>query len=147
MTDLVQATDSVYVEWLSYLSGAGSDAVTVFGNERQAPNGVDPEASEDPWYRVSFRESSGGRANLNGVTGSRKYERTGFLAIQCFAPVRGGEQTAKLMAESARDRFEDRRHETDSRIVYLDATIRPQPTDGKWDIVLLEVEVEYTDTK
>lgn len=147
MTNLVDATDAIYKEWLDYLTASGSSLVTLLGNE-DSSNGVKPEDEDEAWYRVSFREAAGGRANLNGSgQGTRLYERLGFLAIQCFTPVNTGQKAANTMAEDARDEFEDRRHPTNSDIIYLNASIRPQPQDGKWFSVLLEVEVEVTDRK
>lgn len=146
MTNLVQATDAIYAEWLAFLAGASSSAVTIFGNE-DSVGGVKPEEGDDPWYRVTFREAAGGRVNLNGTVGDRLYERLGFLSIQCFTPANVGQKPANTMAEAARTAFEDRRHPTLSSIIYLNANIRPQPQDGKWYAVLLEIEVEVTERK
>jgi len=145
VTNLVQATDAIYAEWLAYLAGIPSTDLTLFGNE-DSVGGVKPEDSDSPWYRVTFREAAGGRANLNGV-GERLYERLGFLAIQCFTTVNVGQKAANTMAENARTAFEDRRHPTIPTLIYLNASVRPQPQDGKWYAVLLEVEVEFTDRK
>lgn len=148
MTNLVVATDAIYSEWLSFQAGSAyADLVTLFGNE-DSSEGVKPEDGDVAWFRVTFREAAGGRANLNGSgVGSRLYERLGFLAIQCFTPVNQGQKAANAMAEAARDSFEDRRHASNNDIIYLNASIRPQPQDGKWYAVLLEVEVEVTDRK
>lgn len=146
--NLVDATNAIYAEWLSFLAGsAHSTLVTLFGNE-DSLGGVKPEDGELAWFRVTYREAAGGRANLNGSgTGTRLYERVGFLAVQCFTPANAGQQTANQMAEDARAAFEDRRHATESDIIYLNASVRPQPQDGKWYTVLLEIEVEVTDRK
>lgn len=143
MTNLVQATDLIYAEWLAH---AGTTVVTLFGNEDSA-GGKKPEDGDKAWYRVTFREAAGGRANLNGGIGQKLYERLGFLAIQCFTPVNVGQKAANVMAEAARVAFEDRRHPTNSDIIYLNSNIRPQPQDGKWYSVLVETEVEVTDRK
>jgi hypothetical protein len=148
VTTLVAATNAIYAEWLTFQAGSAYSAlVTLFGNE-DSSGGIKPEDGEAAWFRVTYREAAGGRANLNGSgTGSRLYERLGFLAIQCFTPANTGQQAANEMAEAARAAFEDRRHPTNSDIIYLNASVRPQPQDGKWHAVLLEIEVEVTDRK
>lgn len=147
MTNLIEATDAILKDWLAYVDANSIEDVFVFGNE-DSVDGVKPEDGVDPWYRVTYREAAGGRANLNGVVGTRRYERLGFLAIQCFAPVNQGVKTAITMAENARDHFEDSRSETSpTTIIYYNADVRPQETDGKWFPVLLEVSVEVTDFK
>lgn len=147
MTNLLEAADAIYKDWLAYAAANSITDPVLFGNE-DAVDGVKPEEGTDPWYRVTYREAAGGRANLNGVVGTRRYERLGFLAIQCFAPVNAGVKTAFTMAESARDHFEDSRSATSSAtIIYLNADVRPQEPDGKWFPVLLEVSVEVTDFK
>lgn len=147
MTNLVEATDLIYRDFLAFASGASITSPVLFGNE-DSVNGVKPEEGDDPWYRVTYREAAGGRANLNGASGSRRYERLGFLAVQCFVPVKTGTQAVLTMAEDARDNFEDSRSSTSpNTILYLNADIRPQQPDGKWYPVLLEVAVEVTDFK
>jgi hypothetical protein len=142
--NLVETTDLVFQDWLTYIGTATNFA---FGNEDpiNSATGKKLDEGSEAWYRISFREAGGGRANLNGEVGTRKYDRLGFLAVQCFSPTNVGEKTGKQMAEAARTYFEDRRLNND--IIYLNATARPQPPDGKWFPVLLEVQVVYTDIK
>lgn len=142
--NLPETTDAVYKDWVTYI---GSTSPFAFGNEdpKDAATGKKLDEGTKPWYRVSFRELAARRHNLNGVVGTRKYERVGLLFIQCFAPVNGGDKAGQQMAEAARDYFEDRRLNSD--IIYLTGTIRPQPPDGKWNPVTLELEVEFTDIK
>lgn len=147
MTNLAQATNAVYVDWLAYQAASPyAGLVALLGNE-DSSGGLKPEDRDAAWFRVTFREAAGGRANLNGIVGTRKYERLCFLAVQCFTPVNVGTKNANEAAEAARLAFEDRRHATNSSIIYLNANIRPQPQDGKWFAVLLEVQVEVTDQK
>lgn len=142
--NLVETTDLIFQDWLAFI-GSGSNFA--FGNEdpTDAATGKKLDEGSSAWYRVSFREAGGGRANLNGEVGTRKYDRVGFLSIQCFSPTNTGEKTSKQMAEAARDYFEDRRLNND--IIYNNATVRPQPPDGKWFPVLLEIQVVFTDIK
>ena len=144
MATIVDTVDLVFKDWITYIS---TTSPYVFGNEdaKDPSTGKKLDDGNRPWYRVSVRESGGGRANLNGQVGTRKYERLGFLAIQCFAPVNAGDKLGLQMAEAARTYFEDRR--LNNLIIYLNADIRPQPPDGKWNPVLLEVVIEFTDTK
>lgn len=147
MTNTIEAADAAYKDFLAYASGAGITDEILFLNEN-AVGGVEPEDSTAPWYRVTYREAAGGRANLNGVVGSRRYERLGFLAIQCFVPANTGSKAANTMAEGARDYFEDSRSATlPDTLIYLNADVRPQQADGKWFSVLLEVATEATDFK
>lgn len=145
--NIVEATDAIYKDWLAFATAQSITDPVLFGNEDSVGD-VNPDEGSGPWYRVTYREAAGGRANLNGKVGTRRYERLGFLAIQCFAPVNKGVKTALTMAETARDHFEDSRSATaSSEIIYLNADVRPQEADGKWFPVLLEVAVEVTDFK
>lgn len=137
--NLAQTTDLIYKDWVTF--AATGPKPFCLGNEEG--EGLDQGSA--PWYRVSVREAAGGRANLNGVPTTRRYERKGFLAIQCFAPVNGGDKAGMTMAEEARAYFEDRR--LSNEVIYINANIRPQPPDGKWNPVLLEVAIEFTEFK
>lgn len=141
MTDLLEATDVIYKDWIAF---APSDPF-VFENEDSPDATTALFEGDSPWYRVSVREAAGGRANLNSVAGTRKYERVGFLSIQCFDLQNKGIKNVLSLAEAARDYFEDRR--LNSTVIYLNGTIRIQPPDGKWKPVLIEIAVEYTDQK
>lgn len=142
--NLQETIDLIYKDWVTYIGTASPFAL---GNEDPTdPNtGKKLDEGSVAWYRVSFREAGGGRANLNGEVGTRRYERRGFLAVQCFAPVNAGDKMGATMAEAAREYFEDRR--LGNEIIYLNATARPQPPDGKWNPVLMEVETVFTDIK
>lgn len=146
MTNLIGTTDTIFKDWLAYVAANSVEGVTLFGNE-DGVGGVRPDKGTAPWYRVSYREAAGGRVNLNGVVGTRSYERVGFLSIQCFDLVNKGVKDVITMAENARIYFEDRRNLTDTNIIYLNADIRPQQPDGKWFPVLLEIRVIVADTK
>jgi len=144
MATLPTTVDLIFKDWVTYIAAAAPFALP--GEDpRDSTTGKKLEEGTRPWYRVSFREAGGGRSNLNGDVGTRRYVRLGFLAIQCFAPANAGSKAALQMAEAARAYFEDRR--LTNEIIYLNATARPQPPDGRWDSVLMEVEVEFTEFK
>lgn len=141
MTNLAEATDLIFKDWITF----GVTDPYVFENE-DAPDAVTPLFEGNvPWYRVSVRELVGARANLNGVVGQRKYERTGLLSIQYFNLTNIGVKDITEKAELARDYFEDRRLSDD--VIYLTADVRQQLPDGKWKPILVEVTFEYTDRK
>lgn len=142
MTDLVEATDLIFKDWLAYI---GTASPFVFENEDQPSVAVPLFEGNLPWYRISLRELAGGRANLNGVVGTRKYERLGLLSIQYFNKTNIGVKAITTVAEAVRDYFEDRRLTND--IIYLSADVRQQSQDGKWKPILVEVTFEYTDRK
>lgn len=144
MSTLPVAVDAIYKDWQTFI---GTSAPFTFPGEDPVVASTRKKLDEgtQPWYRVSFREAGGGRSNLNGDVGTRRYVRLGFLAIQCFAPTNAGSKAALQMAEAARTYFEDRR--LTREIIYLNATVRGQPPDGRWDSALLEVEVEFTEFK
>lgn len=137
MADFPETTDLIYKDWIAYI---GTVSPYVFGNDD-----AKLDEGDTPWYRVSFREVGGGRANLNGRPDTRRYERLGFLSVQCFDQVNKGDKAGFTMAEAARRYFEDRRLNND--IIYLNAVVRPQVPDGKWRPVLMEAEVEFTEFK
>lgn len=145
MTDLAQATDLIYKDWQTYANALSPVPPFVFENEDQ-PNATTPLFEGNaPWYRVSIRELSSRRGNLNGVVGTRKFERLGLLSIQYFNKTNIGVKNITTVAEAVRRYFEDRRLTND--IIYLAADVRPQPQDGKWKPILVEVNFEYTEHK
>lgn len=141
MTNLAEATDLIFKDWQTF---AGS-ARYVFENEDQPGAAIPLFEGNVPWYRVTVRELTGGRANLNGVVGTRKYERLGTLMIQYFNKTNIGVKDITTVAEAVRDYFEDRRLTND--VIYLAADVRQQPPDGKWKPILVEVTFEFTDHK
>jgi hypothetical protein len=145
VTNLAEATDLIFKDWVAYAGALSPVPPYVFENEDQ-PGATTPlfEGSV-PWYRVAVRELAGGRANLNGVVGTRKYERTGLLQIQYFNKTNIGVKDITTVAEAVRDYFEDRRLTND--VIYLAADVRRQPPDGKWKPILVEVTFEFTDRK
>jgi hypothetical protein len=64
--------------------------------------------SNTVWARVTLRHATGGRASLSGpINGCVRYNRTGVVIIQVFAPVGGGMKAAYDAAKVVSDAFED----------------------------------------
>lgn len=146
--NLAESTDAIFKDWVTFAAGLSGNPPYAFENEDEdlpTSRGTALFEGTKPWYRVTVRELAGGRANLNGVTGTRKYERTGILSVQFFDLVNKGVKSITQAAEAVRDHFEDRRLNND--IVYLAGTVSQQPPDGKWKPILVDIEFEFTDTK
>lgn len=146
MTNLAEATDLIFKDWIAYMATKPTPTPPyVFENEESEADARPLFEGSKPWYRVTTRELAGGRANLNGVVGTRKYERTGLLMIQFFDLQGKGVKSIQTEGEAMRDYFEDRRLSND--VLYLNADLRQQPPDGKWKPILLEITFEFTDRK
>lgn len=70
----------------------------------------DPPTSATVWARATLRHATGRQASLSGpINGCVRYERTGIVIIQVFAPVGDGSTAAYDAAQTVVRGFEDAR--------------------------------------
>lgn len=55
---------------------------------------VEPPSLATPYGRASLQHVSGHQATLSGSNGAQRYERRGFLMVQCLAPIADGNAPA-----------------------------------------------------
>lgn len=122
----------------------GGDAPKVLweGNEADTP-----PAKEFAYARYKILHRDGGQNSLTGATGSTKWKRTGFIAIQCFGPLvsNKGLPIARSLGNIAREAYEGKA--SPGGIWFRNPTVREVgPTDG-WFQVNAIVEFTYDEVK
>jgi len=110
-----------------------------FANEN-----YDPTPGTD-WVLFEILELDSTQETL-GVTGNRKYERSGFLRARVFTPINEGTATSDSIVTTIRTTFEGVSFDG---IRCYDAVARETAPDPKntWFQQVVEVYFEYTDTK
>lgn len=134
MTTLDEATELVYQkfedEW-------GITTVFTFENEQF------DEPDEDPWARVSVRQTIHGQSTL-GKVGNRRYLSVASVFVQVYTRVNTGVQQGGVLAKQAADIYEGTSF---SGLRFTNASTRPSGPDGKWYQHLMEAEFDYEETK
>ncbi len=64
-------------------------------------------ASETVWARVTIRHATGRQSSLSGAAGTKRFESTGTLFVQVFAPIGDGSAAGYSAALLARDAYRD----------------------------------------
>ena len=124
-----------------FATGWGATSPFTFDNEN--PKGFPP--ANAPWARVSVRHGPTNQESLGGV-GRRKFERTGSVFVQCFAPLDGGRVAADTLAQVARTIFEGKTL-TPENLHFTAVEIREIGPDEAWYQINVEAPFTYTETK
>lgn len=64
---------------------------------------------EIPWARVKLTHVTGAHGTINGQVGCRRFDSTGFVTVQVFAPVGDGKARVLNLAQTVRYAYEDAR--------------------------------------
>lgn len=106
--------------------------------------GVIPQNSK--WLRVSLRHVTGRQASLAGENGVRRWNRTGFVSVQCFAPLAsGGVKAATEMACVVRDALQGKA--TESCVWFRNPRINEVGVDGDWFNVNATIDFDYDELR
>ena len=102
--------------------------------------------SDETWVRVSLRHVTGEQASLAGVDGVRRWNRTGFVSAQCFAPLAsGGIQAATELARVVRDALQGKT--TASQIWFRNPRINEVGEDRDWFQVNATIDFNYDELR
>lgn len=102
--------------------------------------------SQDSWIRVEMQHVAGRQASLAGVDGVRRWNRTGFISVQCFAPLAGGSvQKATKLAGVVRDALQGKA--TASRVWFRNARVNEIGEDRDWFNVNAIIDFDYDELK
>lgn len=114
------------------------EGVTVLGTSQPTSN--------DTWFRASARHITGDQASLAGANGVRRWNRTGFITVQCFAPLaRGSVQRATQLASVVRDALQGK--QTESCIWFRNARINEIDEDRDWFNVNATIDFDYDELR
>jgi hypothetical protein len=86
----------------------------------------------DSWVRFSFQHFTGRQASLAGLDGARRWNRTGLLTAQCFAPLVDGDAVnqATKLASLVRDGLQGK--QTDKCVWFRNLRIAEIGVDKDW---------------
>jgi hypothetical protein len=110
---------------------------------------TNPEPTQDDtWLRASLRHGAQGQGSLAGENGVRRWDRTGFITVQCFAPLKaagGGVQRATLLACVVRDALQGKK--TASGVWFRRPSINEIGEDRDWFNVNATINFEYDELR
>ncbi len=102
--------------------------------------------SNDTWARVTLNHVTGNQASLAGEDGVRRWNRTGFISVQCFAPLaRGSVQAATKLACVVRDALQGKK--TASCVWFRNPRINEVGEDKDWYQVNAIIDFDYDELR
>ncbi|UIS73811.1 structural protein [Pseudoxanthomonas phage PW916] len=102
--------------------------------------------STDIWLRVSLQHVTGRQSSLAGEDGVRRWNRTGFISVQCFAPLaRGSVQAATKLACVVRDALQGK--QTASCVWFRNPRINEVGEDKDWFNVNATIDFDYDELR
>lgn len=125
-------------------------AVTAWdGSVKKYWEGVPGQAaptSNDIWLRASLQHVVGRQSSLAGVDGVRRWNRAGFISVQCFAPLaRGSVQKATQLACVVRDALQGK--QTASCVWFRNPRINEVGEDKDWFNVNATIDFDYDELR
>lgn len=100
----------------------------------------------DTWLRLSVQHVTGRQSSLAGEDGVRRWQRTGFISAQCFAPLaRGSVQKATQLACVVRDALQGK--QTESCIWFRNPRISEIGEDRDWFNVNAIIDFDYDELR
>jgi len=126
-TPAINGAVAIPVEWQGVYSGA-------------------PPAADEAFARVTIRHSEGGQITF-GNTSNRRFNRSGLITVQVFAPISsgGGLSFAENAAIIARDAFEG--VGTASGIWFRNSRIQEIGPEGAWFQMNVVTEFQYDEVR
>lgn len=102
--------------------------------------------SDDTWLRVSLLHATGRQSSLAGADGVRRWNRTGFISVQCFAPLaRGSVQRATRLACVVRDALQGK--QTASCVWFRNPRVNEVGEDKDWFNVNATIDFDYDELR
>lgn len=101
------------------------------------------DAPDGRWVRVVVRTRARNRETL-GPEGARRYFSQASVIAQCYDRADLGRAGADAVAREVIVAFEGRR---EAGLAFNDAIAREQGPDGRWYLVVVEVEFTYSETR
>lgn len=104
-----------------------------------------PPTSLTPWARAVLRHATSRQATLSGVSGQRRFRRTGSLVVQIFQPSGEGLVGNPDLARIVQDAFEGA--VTPGGVIVRSVVVNEVGPDGAWFQTNVVVSFEYDEIK
>lgn len=102
--------------------------------------------SNDVWLRAALQHVTGRQSSLAGEDGVRRWQRTGFVSVQCFAPLaRGSVQKATQLACVVRDALQGK--QTANCVWFRNPRINEIGEDRDWFNVNATIDFDYDELR
>lgn len=108
---------------------------------------TDQATQNESWVRLQFQHVTGSQASLAGVDGVRRWNRTGLVTAQCFAPLAGGDavNAATRLACVVRDALQGK--QTDDCVWFRNPRIAEVGVDKDWYNVNAYINFDYDELR
>lgn len=114
--------------------------------EGKTVNSSDEPTDKDTWLRGSIRHGPQNQASLAGEDGVRRWNRTGFISVQCFAPLASGSvKRATELACVVRDALQGK--QTASCVWFRRPSINEIGEDRAWFNVNATIDFDYDELR
>lgn len=104
-----------------------------------------PPSGQDPWARVTIKHGVSAQASLAGAVGTRRFRRTGTLAVQVFTPPGEGLSGATDLPKIVQDAYEG--VSTTGGVWFRDVSINEIGPDGDFFQTNVVAFFEYDEIK
>lgn len=105
--------------------------------------GGNPPRKAIPYACPSIHHGKGGQRTLVGDVGQRRFERTGIIRIQIFAPLGDGMVRAYQLAQLVSNAYEDAR----SDVWFRNTRIREMGASGAFEQVDVLTDFSYDEVR
>jgi len=99
---------------------------------------------QSPWARVSIVHATGGQASLSNEFGVRRWDRTGVLSVQVFAPTGDGIKTCYTLATLVANAFESSQG---SDVWFRNVRLNEAGVDGAFYQINMLADFSYDDVR
>lgn len=121
---------------------AAWDATTFFAAYDDIP-ATKPDG-QSPWARVSITHATGGQGSLANHAGVRRWDRTGVLVVQVFAPIGDGIKTCYSLATLVSNAFEGSQG---SDVWFRNVRLNEVGVDGAFYQINVLADFSYEDVR
>lgn len=124
MTSVPEAKQIILAEFETLWVAAHPTVPYFFENEAQGP------PSDGPYVHLFIRHATRNQESLGGI-GARKFQSSGFIVLQIFAPLDGGSAVADNLAATAQSIFEGKSLTSGGATVNTNSSVPAElgPTD------------------
>lgn len=140
--DALTARDDVMALLAPAIAALGGDVVVRW----QGVGSNEPPEGDKRWLRVTMNHTDGRQASLAGATPVKRWNRTGLVMVQCFAPLaKGSIKEAIKMATAVQNALQGKA--TPNCVWFRNAQINEVGPDKFWYQVNMTAIFDYDEAR
>lgn len=136
-----QARDSMLTVFKAAWDLLGSPAGSFPAIYSDVPGSV--PTTETVWARVTVRHAVSRTRSLSGGLGTQRYENTGTLWVQVFAPVGDGSSAGYAASQAVVNAYRD----ANTSVLYRNVTMTELGNEGAFERFDVKADFEYDDVR